>query len=128
MVSIIVPRLSWHPGLKGELTNCSDLFSSSLNQTDCINMSKVSLLDFMHSTDVFRCDLDMAVLTPGPMDSILMLWSISMWLHCSDMFLVSHFNLWGLADFCKFKFESLASTLMPNASIQMFCGIGGWPG
>ena len=72
-------------------------------------MSKVSPSTILHSTDVSRCDLHMAVSTPGSNDSISMLWWVSRWLHDSGMSQVSGFDFLCIVDLYRFEFQSSAS-------------------
>ena len=72
--------LPLHPALNGKITNRSVLLSSSPLRPQCVNASQVSRLDFFCSTNVSRFNLDAAASTPGPMDSVLTVWSVSTWL------------------------------------------------
>ena len=106
MVFNIAPRLSWRPGLKGELTNCSDLFSRSPNRPRGVDVSKVSVSTVSCLIDVCRFDLHPTTSMPGPMDFPEMPRGVSVWLHDSGTSMVSRFDFWGLADFCRYEFDS----------------------
>ena len=127
MVFNIMPRLSRHDGLEGELTNRSDLFSRSLNWLRGIDASEVSISAVSRLIDICRFDLHPTALTPGPMDSVLMLWGVSVWLCPSGVLLVSHFNFWRLADSCRYELDSSTLTSTFNESEQMLWRLDRWP-
>ena len=88
----IMPWLPRHPGFKGEFTNPSYLFSRSPYWLQHVNASKVNPSTDSCSINVSRFDLHAAALTFGPMGSISMLWSVSMWLGTLCTYLVSLFD------------------------------------
>ena len=99
-----------------------------------LGMSQVSRLVFLRCfvTDplnlgLYRCDLDVATLTAGSMDSVSTFWKVSGWLRNVAMSQVSCFDFLCCFDLYSFDFESSASMAPSSGSVRTICGIGGWP-
>jgi len=131
VVSIVMPRLPWHPGFEDKFIYPSDLLSRSPIRPHHDNASKVSGPNHLHSTDICRCEFDVTALMPVSNDSIGMIWGIPGWLCGMCVCQVSRFDSLHFADLIFIYLLDLEpSTLpsMPDRSIRTLCMLDGWPG
>ena len=129
----VAPRLPWHPGFDGKLTNHSPLLSRSPIRLDRINASKVSPSGVSHSTDVSRFCFDVAASTDESNDSISTLWRVSGWLRSTGTSQVSHFAVLHLfivdmldLDVYRCDLDATTLTVGSNYPTAMFQNVSAW--
>ena len=97
------------------LFNLIIFFLGFKNGPDRVSASKVGVLDFFHSTDVYRSRFDSAALTAGSNDPTETFGVVSGWLHDVGTSMVSGFALSRLIDADILNLESsVAAPMLPR--------------
>ena len=122
----IMPRLPQLPIFEGKFIKPFNSLFRSSGHPDRMNASKVGISAVLHSTDVFRFELNSSTLMFGPTDPMATLWGISAWLHDLGTSMVSRFDFFHLADVYRCDLDAATSTAGPMDSVSMVWIVYGW--